>query len=181
VEMLNIGDAARATGVSAKMIRHYEEVGLLAAPRRTESGYRQYSAAEVHTLRFIRHARDLGFSIHTIGELVGLWQDRKRPSRQVKALAQAHIVELEQKAQEILVMKATLEHLWFTAAKATSVRTAPSWRTWPRREGRTVPSGPSPVAGLASRSDEPADDPGREPAFGRDQLECALCRSGSDS
>ena len=111
MEMLNIGDAARATGVSAKMIRHYEEVGLLAAPRRTESGYRQYSAAEVHTLRFIRHARDLGFSIHTIGELVGLWQDRKRPSRQVKALAQAHIVELEQKAQEILVMKATLEHL----------------------------------------------------------------------
>lgn len=111
MEMLNIGDAARATGVSAKMIRHYEEVGLLAAPRRTESGYRQYSAAEVHTLRFIRHARDLGFSIHTIGELVGLWQDRKRPSRQVKALAQAHIAELEQKAQEILVMKATLEHL----------------------------------------------------------------------
>ena len=111
MEMLNIGDASKATGVSAKMIRHYEEVGLLASPRRTESGYRQYSAAEVHTLRFIRHARDLGFSIHTIGELVGLWQDRKRPSRQVKALAQAHIVELERKAQEILVMKATLEHL----------------------------------------------------------------------
>jgi Cu(I)-responsive transcriptional regulator len=111
VEMLNIGDASKASGVSAKMIRHYEEVGLLAAPRRTEAGYRQYSAAEVHTLRFIRHARDLGFSIHAIGELVGLWQDRKRPSRQVKALAQAHIVELEQKAQEILAMKVTLEHL----------------------------------------------------------------------
>jgi len=111
VEMLNIGDAAKASGVSAKMIRHYEEVGLLAAPRRTEAGYRQYSAAEVHTMRFIRHARDLGFSIHTIGELVGLWQDRRRPSRQVKALAQAHTVELEQKAQEILAMKATLEHL----------------------------------------------------------------------
>jgi MerR family copper efflux transcriptional regulator len=111
VELLNIGDAAKASGVSAKMIRHYEEVGLLAAPRRTEAGYRQYSAAEVHTLRFIRHARDLGFSIHAIGELVGLWQDRRRSSRQVKALAQAHIVELEQKAQEILAMKATLEHL----------------------------------------------------------------------
>lgn len=109
--MLNIGDAAKASGVSAKMIRHYEEVGLLAAPRRTEAGYRQYSAAEVHTLRFVRHARDLGFSIHSIGELVGLWQDRRRPSRQVKALAQAHIAELEQKAQEILAMKATLEHL----------------------------------------------------------------------
>jgi Cu(I)-responsive transcriptional regulator len=111
VELLNIGDAAKASGVSAKMIRHHEEVGLLAAPRRTEAGYRQYSAAEVHTLRFIRHARDLGFSIQAIGELVGLWQDRRRPSRQVKALAQAHIVELEQKAQEILAMKVTLEHL----------------------------------------------------------------------
>lgn len=109
--MLNIGDAAKATGVSAKMLRHYEEVDLLAEPRRTEAGYRQYSASEVHTLRFIRHARDLGFSIHVIGELVGLWQDRSRPSRQVKALAQAHIGELEQKAKEILAMKATLEHL----------------------------------------------------------------------
>lgn len=111
MELLNIGDAAKASGVSAKMIRHYEEVGLLTAARRTQAGYRQYSATEVHTLRFIRHARDLGFSIHAIGELVGLWQDRGRPSRQVKALAQAHIVELEQKAQEILAMKATLEHL----------------------------------------------------------------------
>ena len=111
MELMTIGDAAKASGVSAKMIRHYEEVGLLAAPRRTVAGYRQYSGSEVHTLRFIRHARDLGFSIHTIGELVGLWQNRKRPSRQVKALAQAHILELEQKAQEILAMKATLEHL----------------------------------------------------------------------
>jgi MerR family transcriptional regulator, copper efflux regulator len=111
MELMNIGDAAKASGVSAKMIRHYEEVGLLAAPRRTGAGYRQYSDSEVHTLRFIRHARDLGFSIHTIGELVGLWQNRKRPSRQVKALAQAHILQLEQKAQEILAMKVTLEHL----------------------------------------------------------------------
>jgi Cu(I)-responsive transcriptional regulator len=111
VELMNIGEAAKATGVSAKMIRHYEEVGLLAAPRRTDSGYRQYTGSEVHTLRFIRHARDLGFSIPEIGELVGLWQNRRRPSRQVKALAQAHIQELEQKAQELLAMKATLEHL----------------------------------------------------------------------
>lgn len=109
--MTSIGDAAKASGVSAKMIRHYEEVGLLAAPRRTEAGYRQYSPGEIHTLRFIRHARDLGFSIQAIGKLVGLWRDRRRPSRQVKALAQAHIVELEQKAREILAMKATLEHL----------------------------------------------------------------------
>jgi len=111
MELMNIGQAAKATGVSAKMIRHYEQVGLLAAPRRTDSGYRQYADSEVHTLRFIRHARDLGFSIKSIGELVGLWQNRRRPSRQVKRLAEAQILELEQKARELLAMKATLEHL----------------------------------------------------------------------
>lgn len=111
MNVISIGEAANATGVSAKMIRHYEEVGLLVAPRRTESGYRQYGASEVHTLRFIRHARDLGFSIAAIGQLVGLWQDRRRPSRQVKTLAEAHIQQLEQKAQELLAMKAALEHL----------------------------------------------------------------------
>ncbi len=108
---MNIGQAAAATGVSAKMIRHYEQVGLVPEPHRTDAGYRQYSAQGVHTLRFIRQARDLGFSIQQIGELVGLWQNRRRPSRQVKALAEAHIKELEQKAQDLLAMKATLEHL----------------------------------------------------------------------
>ena len=111
MEAMNIGQAAKASGVSAKMIRHYEEVGLVPAPRRTTSGYRQYSGAEVHTLRFIRQARDLGFSIHEIGELLSLWHNRKRPSRLVKALAEAHIQALEQKAQELLAMKSTLEHL----------------------------------------------------------------------
>lgn len=109
--LMNIGEVAKATGVSAKMIRHYEGVGLLAAPRRTESGYRQYDERDAHVLKFIRHARDLGFSIASIGELVGLWQDRRRPSRQVKSLAQTHILELERKAQDLLAMKATLEHL----------------------------------------------------------------------
>jgi Cu(I)-responsive transcriptional regulator len=108
---VNIGEAAKATGVSAKMIRHYEEVGLLPPPRRTYAGYRQYVDADLHTLRFIRHARDLGFSIRQIGELVGLWQNRRRPSSKVKALAQAHIDELERKAAETLAMKRTLEHL----------------------------------------------------------------------
>jgi len=108
---MNIGQAAKASGVSAKMIRHYEAVGLLPTAARTEAGYRQYGEGDVHTLRFIRHARDLGFSIPEIGELVSLWHDRKRPSRQVKALAMTHIAELEQKAQELLAMKATLEHL----------------------------------------------------------------------
>lgn len=108
---MNIGDAAKASGVSAKMIRHYESVGLFPEATRTESGYRQYSDKEVGTLRFVRHARDLGFSIEQIRELLALWQNRRRPSRQVKALAQAHIKELDQKLQELRAMKATLEHL----------------------------------------------------------------------
>jgi len=111
MEIMNIGQAAKISGVSAKMIRHYEEVGLVPAPERTDSGYRQYSEGDVHTLRFIRQARDLGFSIRQIGDLMGLWQNRRRPSRSVKALAEAHIQALEEKAQELLAMKATLEHL----------------------------------------------------------------------
>ena len=108
---MNIGQAAAASGVSAKMIRHYESVGLFPEAARTESGYRQYTAREVNTLRFIRQSRDLGFSIEQIRELLGLWQNRRRPSRQVKVLAEAHIQELEQKLQELQAMKATLaEH-----------------------------------------------------------------------
>jgi Cu(I)-responsive transcriptional regulator len=108
---MTIGQAAEATGVSAKMIRHYEAVGLFEQPDRSASGYRQYGHRELHILRFIRHARDLGFSIPQIGALVGLWQNRQRPSRQVKALAETHIRELEQKAQDLLAMKAALEGL----------------------------------------------------------------------
>jgi MerR family copper efflux transcriptional regulator len=108
---MNIGEAAKASGVSAKMIRHYESVGVFPEAARTDSGYRQYSDKEVATLRFIRHARDLGFSIEQIRELLGLWHDRKRPSRQVRALAQAHIQELEEKLRELQEMRATLEHL----------------------------------------------------------------------
>ncbi len=111
MERMNIGQAAKASGVSAKMVRHYEELGLVPAPARSAAGYRLYGDADVHTLRFVRHARDLGFSLPEIKELVGLWHNRRRPSRQVKALAQAHIAELERKAQELLAMKATLEHL----------------------------------------------------------------------
>ncbi len=109
--MLNIGQASLRSGVSAKMIRHYEDVGLLPAARRTEAGYRQYSEADVQTLRFIRHSRDLGFSLAEIGQLVSLWQDQQRPSRQVKALAQAHLDELDRKLEELQAMKAALQHL----------------------------------------------------------------------
>ncbi len=108
---MNIGQAAAASGVSAKMIRNYEEGGLLPAAKRTDSGYRQYGAADVETLRFIRHARDLGFTLQTVGQLVSLWHDRSRPSREVKALALQHIHELDKKAKELLAIKATLEHL----------------------------------------------------------------------
>jgi MerR family copper efflux transcriptional regulator len=108
---MNIGQAAKASGVSAKMIRHYESVGLFPEAARTDSGYRQYGDKDVNTLRFIRRSRDLGFSIEQIRELLALWQDRKRPSRQVKAVAQAHIDELDTKLRELQAMKATLQHL----------------------------------------------------------------------
>jgi Cu(I)-responsive transcriptional regulator len=109
--MMNIGAVASVSGVSAKMIRHYEELALWPAARRTESGYRQYEQNDVHRLRFIRHSRDRGFSLAEIAELVSLWQNRRRPTRLVKALAQTHIKELEKKAAELLAMKSALEHL----------------------------------------------------------------------
>ena len=109
--LMNIGQAAKASGVSAKMIRHCESVGLFPEAERTESGYRQYTNKDVSTLRFIRQSRDLGFSIDQIRDLLGPWQNRKRPSRQVKALAQAHIEELDEKLSELQAMKVTLEHL----------------------------------------------------------------------
>jgi MerR family copper efflux transcriptional regulator len=109
--LMTIGDAAKASGVSAKMIRHYESVGLFPEAARTDAGYRQYTGQAVHMLRFIRHSRALGFSIDQIRELLGLWQDRSRPSRRVKALAQAHIEELQDKLQELQAMKSTLENL----------------------------------------------------------------------
>jgi len=108
---INIGRASQGSGVSAKMIRHYESVGLLPDALRTESGYRQYTENDVHTLRFVRRSRDLGFSINEIRDLLSLWQNRRRSSRQVKALAQVHIEELDVKVQELLAMKATLENL----------------------------------------------------------------------
>jgi MerR family copper efflux transcriptional regulator len=108
---VNIGEAARLSGVSAKMVRHYESLGLLPRVNRTDSGYRQYSEAEVHTLRFIKRARDLGFSMEEIGELVGLWQNRRRASGNVRKIAQKHADELAQRIEAMQSMQRTLRHL----------------------------------------------------------------------
>lgn len=110
-QLLNIGQAASASGVSAKMIRHYESIGLIPAASRTDAGYRLYHDEAVHTLQFIRNARDLGFSIAQIDTLLQLWGDRARPSSDVKALAMAHIRELDEKIHALQAMKQTLENL----------------------------------------------------------------------
>jgi MerR family copper efflux transcriptional regulator len=108
---VSIGEAARLSGVSAKMVRHYESLGLLRAVARTDGGYRQYSEAEVHTLRFIKRSRDLGFSMEEIGELVGLWQNRRRASANVRRIAQKHAGELAVRIQAMQEMQKTLQHL----------------------------------------------------------------------
>jgi Cu(I)-responsive transcriptional regulator len=110
-EGFNIGEAAERAGVSAKMVRHYEALGLLPRIHRTESGYRVYTDNEVHTLRFIKRSRDLGFSIPEIAQLLKLWQDRRRPSARVKELAARHAEELERKIAELESMRKTLRHL----------------------------------------------------------------------
>jgi len=108
---MNIGEAANRSGVSAKMVRHYESLGLLPNVPRTEAGYRQYGEREVHTLRFIRHARDLGFSMAEIGELLKLWQNQRRSSANVRKIAQKHLADIEVKMAEMAAMRKTLQHL----------------------------------------------------------------------
>jgi len=108
---VNIGEAARLSGVSAKMVRHYESLGLLPRVARTDSGYRQYSEADVHTLRFIKRARDLGFGMEEIAELVSLWQNRRRASASVRRIAQKHADDLAQRIAAMQDMQKTLQHL----------------------------------------------------------------------
>lgn len=105
---MNIGQAARASGVSAKMIRYYEQTGLIPPAARRASGYRDYAAADVHRLRFIRRARDLGFAVAEIGELLGLWQDKGRQSADVKRIAQTHIARLRARIASLEQMATTL-------------------------------------------------------------------------
>ncbi|MGI4843678.1 MAG: Cu(I)-responsive transcriptional regulator [Janthinobacterium lividum] len=108
---MNIGEASKTSGVSAKMIRYYEEIALIPHAARSESGYRAYTGSDVHRLRFIRRARDLGFSVAEIGELLSLWDDRSRQSADVKRLAQAHIADLEERIRNLRQMADTLREL----------------------------------------------------------------------
>lgn len=108
---LNIGDAAKASGVSAKMIRHYEAIGLLREAKRTGAGYRVYGRDDVRVLQFVQRARALGFSLEQIGKLLSLWQDGGRASADVRALARAHIEDLNRKIAEMEAMRRTLETL----------------------------------------------------------------------
>ena len=109
--LFNIGQAAEASGVSAKMIRHYEESGFIPKAGRTVAGYRIYRDADVHVLRFIRRARDLGFSLQAIKELLALWTNRRRESADVKRMVQKHVNELDAKIAELQAMRRTLVDL----------------------------------------------------------------------
>ena len=108
---MKIGQASAASGVSERMIRHYEKIGLMPKAARRDSGYRDYDERDVNTLLFIRRARDLGFPIEEIGKLLALWQDRGRASADVKSLALARAAELKRKAKELDAMRRSLEHL----------------------------------------------------------------------
>ena len=108
---MKIGQAASASGVSERMIRHYEKIGLMPKAPRRESGYRDYDERDVETLRFIRRARDLGFATDEISQLLALWHDRERASAEVKSLALARAAELRRKARELDQMRRALEHL----------------------------------------------------------------------
>ena len=107
----NIGEAAQQSGVSAKMIRHYESIGLMSPARRTLANYRIYTDNDVHTLRFIHRARTLGFSMKQIAQLLNLWRDRRRASAHVKRVALAHVQELDERIREMQQMRNTLEKL----------------------------------------------------------------------
>jgi Cu(I)-responsive transcriptional regulator len=108
---MNIGETAKASGVSAKMIRHYEAIGLTGAAQRTDAGYRVYNERDVQVLQFIHRGRALGFSLEQIRTLLALWQDKQRASKDVRAMARQHIDELDRKIADMQAMRRTLETL----------------------------------------------------------------------
>ncbi len=108
---MNIGDAAKASGVSAKMIRYYEQIGLIPPAGRTHAGYRDYAEKDIHMLRFVRRARDLGFSVAEINGLLQLWRNRRRRSADVKRIALDHIEDLQRRIADMQEMAATLQQL----------------------------------------------------------------------
>ena len=108
---MNIGQAAKRTGLSAKMIRYYESIGLLKPATRTDSGYRLYGPDDLHSLTFIKRSRDLGFSLEEVAKLLTLWQDRQRASADVKALASEHIADLNRRIDELVSLRDTLSEL----------------------------------------------------------------------
>ena len=108
---MNIGQASKASGVTTKMIRYYDEIGLVRPSARTDSNYREYGERELNELRFIRRARSLGFSMAEITQLLSLWRDRERPSREVKAIAERHLAGLDARIAEMQAMAETLRHL----------------------------------------------------------------------
>jgi Cu(I)-responsive transcriptional regulator len=152
-QAVNIGEASAASGVSAKMIRHYESIGLVPAADRTEAGYRMYDEAEVRTLRFVRHARDLGFPLDEIGEILGLWRDPNRASAEVKRLALERVTALEAKAASLRAVAAALHDL----AKACDCGRRPNCPDCPPPDERAaVPprrrgGGGRPTAGRGDR------------------------------
>ena len=108
---MNIGQASQVSGVSAKMIRYYDEIGLVRPASRTDSNYREYGERQINELRFIKRARSLGFSMEEITQLLSLWRDRQRPSREVKAIADRHVADLDARIAEMQAMADTLRHL----------------------------------------------------------------------
>jgi Cu(I)-responsive transcriptional regulator len=108
---MNIGQASKASGVTTKMIRYYDEIGLVRPSARTDANYREYDEREINELRFIRRARSLGFSMPEITQLLSLWRDRGRPSREVKAIADRHLTDLDARIAEMQAMADTLRHL----------------------------------------------------------------------
>jgi MerR family copper efflux transcriptional regulator len=114
---MNIGQAAKVSGVSAKMIRYYEQIGLVRPADRTGSNYRNFGPSEVHELRFIRRARSLGFAVEEIADLLSLWRDRARPSADVKAIADTHVADLEARIAEMQAIADTLRDLSASCAR----------------------------------------------------------------